>query len=338
MRRRVTAAIGAALLAELSVGCLPPATIDGPIEPALTPAPASETDSGLCRALVTERSARGPLTHELRWDREALISADTHRGLVVGTADQLFALRVERLGFDPVSLYGESGQSLSCEQDVISTRRLPDGLDQPLVEATPACTGQFEGQTVALESTLSLMTAIGPLLAWRARTEGVDPAQVGVLSYRTIDLRTSEPARPDQWLLEPSQSMTRDEPEHGACTRRDAPRTLADARGFAITWHAEAGARLRVGYRCCSWERNHGMCEFEDPIPRPDPELAAMLPDADKLLHSPFGCGSIGLDGGIRTRAGVAVGEHAVAPADLLGVVFLPHDHPFELTWLDPSA
>ncbi|KIG11726.1 hypothetical protein DB30_02584 [Enhygromyxa salina] len=324
-----------AALAALGLGCLPPANIKGPIEPALTPAPTTKIDPGQCRALVTERGARGPLTHELRWDGARLISSATHRGLMVGSADQLFALRVERVSFDPVGLYGEAGAALTCEQDVISTRRFPDGVDRPLIEATPACTGEFEGQKVALESTLSLQTAIGPLLSWRARTEGYDPARIGVLTYRTLDLRSSEPARPEQWLLAPSQSMTRDEPEHGACTRRDAPRTLADTRGFAIAWHPDDGTRLRIGYRCCTWERNHGMCEFEDPLPQPDPELAAMLPDADLLLHSPFGCGSIGLDGGIRTREGVAIGEHEVAPADLLGVVFLPSDHPFELAWLD---
>lgn len=326
MRGVVTAAIGAALLSLL--GCLPPATIDGPTEPALTPAPTSDAAPSQCRALITERGARGPLTHELRWDSARLISTQTHRGLVVGTADQLFALRVERVQFDPVELYGEAGRALTCERDVISTRRLPDGLDQPLVEATPACAGVFNGSEVALESTLSLLTAIGPLLAWRARTEGTDPAPIGQLNYRTIDLRSAEPARPEQWLLEPSQTMLREEPEHGACTLRDAPRSLADARGFAIVWSDDDGARLRIGYSCCTWARNHGMCELDDPLPRPDLELAAMLPDQDKLLHSPYACGSIGLDGRVRNRDGVQVGEHPVATADLLGVVFLPSDHP----------
>ena len=60
-----------------------------------------------------------------------------------------------------------------------------------------------------------------------------------------------------------------------------------------------------------------------------------MLPDADKLLHSPFGCGSVGFDGRVRTREGVVVGEHPVAPDELLGVVFVPNDHPFELDWLE---
>ena len=129
--------------------------------------------------------------------------------------------------------------------------------------------------------------------------------------------------------------MTRDDPEHGPCSIRDAPTTLADARGFAIVWDEDDGARVRIGYGCCTWERNHGMCELEDPLPPADLELAAMLPDEDKLLHSPYGCGSIGLDGRVRTREGVTIGEHAVAPDDLLGVVFLPSDHPFELTWLD---
>jgi hypothetical protein len=329
MRCVVTAALVAALL-----GCLPPAKIDNPIDPALTPAPTNDGPPSQCRALITERSARGPLTHELRWDGARVISTDTERGLAVGTADQLYALRVERLRFDPIGLYGEAGHALTCEQDVISTRRLPEGIDHPLVEATPACRGAFEGQKVELESRLSLLTAIGPLLAWRARAEGYDPTPVGQINYRTIDLRRSEPVRPEQWLLEPSQTMLREDPEHGPCTRRDAPRSLADARGFAIVWDPNEGARVRIGYRCCTWEHNHGMCELEDPLPRADPELADLLPDQDKLLHSPFGCGSIGLDGRVRTREGVAIGEHPVAIEDLLGVVFLPSDHPFELAWL----
>uniref|UniRef100_UPI001C6252EB hypothetical protein n=1 Tax=Enhygromyxa salina TaxID=215803 RepID=UPI001C6252EB len=65
------------------------------------------------------------------------------------------------------------------------------------------------------------------------------------------------------------------------------------------------------------------------------PELAALLPDEDGLLRSPFGCGSIGLDGSVRTRDGAPVGAHPVATRDLLGVVFLPTDHPFELAWLE---
>jgi hypothetical protein len=68
-------------------------------------------------------------------------------------------------------------------------------------------------------------------------------------------------------------------------------------------------------------------------MPEVDVELAARVPDPDRLLHSPYGCGSIGLDGQLRTRDGVAVGGVELDPARMVGVLFLPADHPFELEW-----
>jgi hypothetical protein len=318
----------------LVLACLPPATIETPLDPALGPPPPSPTDPSECRALISERSDRGPLTHELRWNSEGLRPIVTHRGLVVGTAEDLYALRARRQSFDPAEIFS-APEGLRCEQAVLWARQLPDGIEEPLVEALPACVGEVDGERVELESTLELLSVVGPLLAWRVREEGWGPDPIGTLDYRTIDLRTSQQTRPQAWLAEPSETMSRANPDHGACTQRDAPRSLARARGFALVWDAHDRLRLRVGYACCSWEQNHGMCELDDPLPRPDPELEAFLPDEDGLLHSPFGCGSIGLDGSVRTRDGARVGEHPVRTDTLLGVAFLPTDHPFEASWLE---
>ncbi|WP_146155547.1 hypothetical protein, partial [Enhygromyxa salina] len=249
------------------LGCLPPATIETPVEPALIPAAAGELAARECRALITERGDRGPRTHELRWDSAELEPITAQPGLVVGTADELFALRVERVPVDPTSLYGEAGRGLSCEQDLISARRLPEGVSQPLAEALPACVGEFEGERVEVASSLRLLSAMGPLLAWRTQTEGFEPGPIGLLRHLSLDLRTAELARAEDWLPGPSQTMALAEPERSTCELRDAPRELAELRGFALVWDAVARVRVRVGYSCCSWAHNRSMCELDDPLP-----------------------------------------------------------------------
>lgn len=315
----------------LALACLPPASIETASEPALTPASTPPAATDTCRVLISERGDRGPLTHELVWDRERVRSTQSHPGMVVGTADELFAIWATRSPYDGLELYGVGEPDLRCEADVIWVRRLPHGAAQPLVEATPACVGTAAGTKISLESTLNLLSTIGPLVGWRARVGGLDPSLVDIVDYQTIDLRTFTRAAPSDWLLEPPKHIALPESERSGCEARDAPTSLDVARGFALTWHEAWAVRLRMGWACC----DHESCELDESLPRPDPELAAMLPDADLLLHSPFGCGSIGLDGSVRTRDGALVGRHEVAPNELLGVVFLPSEHDFVLGWLD---
>lgn len=316
------------------LGCLPPATIETVADPALSPASTAGSSGDECRALISERSDLGPLTHELRWDRQRVRSTQSFAGMVVGTADELFAIWATRGRFDGLDLYGVGEPDLRCEADVIWVRRLPHGAKQPLVEATPACSGEVDGQPIAIESNLSLLSAIGPLIGWRAQVTGNDPSPIAHLDDQTTDLRTFTRAAPHEWLLEPLSSMR---PREGksTCDTTDRPRSLETARGFALRWDGVGLPRVRVGYACCKRDAVPRSCELDDPLPRPDPELAAMLPDADALLHSPFGCGSIGLDGSVRSRDGAWVGQHDIDPSKLLGVVFLPSDHAFEPSWLD---
>lgn len=318
----------------LVLGCLPPATIETVTDPALLPAATAGPSGDECRALISERSERGPLTHELRWDHERVRSTQSYAGMVVGTADELFAIWATRGRFDALDLYGVGEPDLRCEADVIWVRRMPHGANQPLVEAAPACVGMVGGNDISVESNLNLLSAIGPLIGWRAQVAGHDPSPIAHLDYQTTDLRTFTRAAPGDWLLEPLVSM---KPREGksSCDTNDRPRSLDTTRGFALTWDGLGLPRAHVGYACCKHNPTPRSCELDDPLPRPDPELAAMLPDADALLHSPFGCGSIGLDGSVRTRDGALVGHHDVDPSKLLGVVFLPSDHAFEPSWLD---
>jgi hypothetical protein len=319
----------------LTLGCLPPATIETATEPALEPASTAGPSGDECRALISERSDRGPLTHELRWDRERVRSTQSYAGMVAGTADELFAIWATRGRFDALDLYGVGEPDLRCEADVIWVRRMPHGAKQPLVEAAPACVGIVDGKQISIESNLNLLSAIGPLIGWRAHVAGHDPSPIANLDYQTTDLRTFTRADPGAWLLEPPSSMLRPESERSGCAELDAPLSLEGARGFALRWDGRGLPRVHVGYACCKRAAQPRSCELDDPLPRPDPELTAMLPDADALLHSPFGCGSIGLDGSIRTRDGAPVGQHDIDPSKLLGVVFLPIDHAFEPSWLD---
>jgi hypothetical protein len=319
----------------LIMACLPSATIETTAEPALAPASTPSIPSDECRALLSERSDRGPLLHELRWDRERVRSTQSRVGMVAGTADELFEIWATRGPFDGLDLYGVGEPDLRCEADVIWVRRMPHGLPQSLVEAAPACVGMVNRAQISIASNLNLLSAIGPLVGWRARIEGRDPSPIAHLDYQTTDLRTFTRAAPRDWLLEPTSSMTRPESERSGCAEIDAPSSLEGARGFALTWNDLGLPRVHVGHACCKHDTTPRSCELDDPLPRPDPELAAMLPDADALLHSPFGCGSIGLDGSVRTRDGTPVGHHDVAPDALLGVVFLPNDHAFSLGWLD---
>jgi hypothetical protein len=330
LQDRFTWALGLSLL----LGCLPSASIETAAEPALTDASSSGTAGEQCRALISERSDRGPLTHELRWDRERIRSTQSFAGMVVGTADELFAIWATRSRFDGLDLYGVGEPDLSCEADVIWVRRMPHGAKQPLVEAAPACVGTVDGQPIAIESNLNLLSAIGPLIGWRARVQGHDPSPIAHLDYQTIDLRTFTRAAPRDWLLEPTASMVRPESERSGCAELDVPTSFEVTRGFALRWHDRGLPRMHIGYTCCKHDPTPQSCEIDDPLPRPDPELAAMLPDADSLLHSPFGCGSIGLDGSVRRRDGAPVGQHDVEASKLLGVVFLPSEHPFEPSWL----
>jgi hypothetical protein len=324
----------AALSSCMLLGCLPPASIETATEPALVPASNPGPVGDECRALLSERSDRGPLIHELRWDRERIRSTQRHEGMVAGTADELFAIWATRTRFDGLDLYGVGEPDLVCEADVIWVRRMPHGLTQSLVEATPACVGIVGGKQISIESNLNLLSAIGPLVGWRAHVAGRDPNPIAHLDYQTIDLRTFSRALPRDWLLEPPSSIAQPESERRGCVEHDAPLSLDGARGFALRWEGRGLPRMNVGHACCQHEAAPRGCELDDPLPRPDPELAAMLPDADALLHSPFGCGSIGLDGSVRTRDGAMVGQHDVDPSKLLGVVFLPSDHAFEPGWL----
>lgn len=316
------------------LACLPPATIETATEPALLPASTPGPASDECRALISEIGDRGPLTHELRWDRERVRSTQSYAGMVAGTADELFAIWATRGRFDGLDLYGVGEPDLRCEADVIWVRRLPHGAKQPLVEAAPACVGMAGGQQISVESKLELLSGIGPLIGWWEHVVGNDPSPISHSDYQTTDLRTFSRAAPHEWLLEPLSSMLAPESERLDCVDRDAPRSLSNTRGFALSWDGPGLPRVHVGYACCQRDPTPRSCELDEPLPRPDPELAAMLPDADSLLHSPFGCGSIGLDGSVRTRDGAPVGQHDVDPSKLLGVVFLPNDHAFEPSWL----
>jgi hypothetical protein len=319
-----------ALGVSLTMGCLPSATIEPAAEPALAPAPTPDSANEQCRALLSERSDRGPLTHELRWDGKQLRSTQSFSGMIVGTADDLFAISATRGPFDATELYGVGEPDLRCEVDTIWVRRLPHGVKQSLFDGAPACVGKAKGHDISVESTLELLSAIGPLVGVRARYWGRDPIPTNQLVYQTADLRTFENAPMASWLLEPTSTMAQAE-DSPNCDEYDAPRSLDDTRGFALTWDGLARPRVHVAFGCCIIRT----CEIDDPLPRPDPELAAMLPDDDGLLHSPFGCGSIGLDGSVRRRDGALVGNHDVDPSKLLGVVFLPIDHAFAPGWLD---
>ncbi len=317
-----------------TLSCLPPATIETAFEPSLAPAEQDEGGSRACRVLISEHGAHGPVTHELRWDASGMKATQSYAGMVVGTADELFELSATRAAYDPLELYGVGEPDLRCEADVLWARRLPHGADQPLVEATPACTGTANGKSIALESNLALLSAVGPLIGWRAHKQGHDPGPVAHLDYQTIDLRDFSRAAARDWLVEDRERAVEDEPT-ATCSVRDAPR-LETMRGFALAWDQLQRVRVHVAYACCRRDPNPRTCELERDLPRPDPELSTMLPDADALLHSPLGCGSIGLDGSVRAHDGTPVGRHEVGVDALLGVVFLPSDHPFDPKWIEP--
>jgi hypothetical protein len=314
------------------LSCLPSAKIETTFEPSLAPAEQPVSPSKACRALISERGGHGPMTHELRWDASGMKSTQSFSGMVVGTSDELFELSATRGAYDPLELYGVGEPALRCEVDVLWARRLPHGSEQSLVEATPACTGTVDGKAIALQSNLAVLSAIGPLIGWRAQEQGHDPSPVAHLDYQTTDLRDFSQAAARDWLVEgPVPAVEDGKP---TCSQLDTP-GLGSMRGFALTWDEQQRVRVRVAYKCCRHDPTPRTCELERDLPRPDAGLTKLLPDADGLLHSPFGCGSIGLDGSVRAYDGTPVGRHDVGVDALLGVVFLPSDHAFDPKWVE---
>ncbi len=323
-----TPTIGSALTASLLASCLPPAKLEpAPIAAAET-APAHAQAPDRCRVLIGERDdVRRYSTRELRWG-PAGVSEARREGLVVGDADRLYVVTVERQPWEPYEVYGDD--EVRCEQNLVMLRKLPDGLAQPHIAAQPACTGISDGEPFAVESSLEIVSVLGPLLGWRERVDADDSERTSQLDYVTLDLDENRELDANVWLLEPTPSMLESAGRIGSsCERNDMPETTADIHGFAVRWSAPAGPRLLVGYRCCKARS----CELDEPLPKVVDELATQLPDPDGLLHSPYGCGSIGLDGQLRTRDGVVVGRVELDPARVIGAVFLPADHPFELDW-----
>jgi hypothetical protein len=249
-----------------------------------------------CRALIGELDAGRFSTRELLWGTQGIDEKVARKGLVVGDADELVELTLERKAHDPTDLYGDA--EVRCEQDVIVMREIPDGVAQPMITAEPACVGTVDGEPLALESSLRIVSTFGPYLGWREQVEGLAPEPTSRLEYHTTDVRDGSSLRIDVLLLEPPAAID----------------------SFAIRWQDPAGARLLFG-------------ELDEPLPAIDPELATLLPDPDGLLHSPYGCGAIGLDGRLHTRDGAVVGHVQLDAARLIGVLFLPVEHPYSLDW-----
>lgn len=312
----------------LLVGCLPPASLQ-PAEASVAeqaPDPADEPDR--CRALIGERDDAGRFsTRELRWGPRG-ISENTRAGLVLGDDEQLYEITLERRGYDATELYGDA--QVRCEEDVVMRRKLPDGVGRPLYVGRPGCVGTVDGERVALESSLRIVSAMGPYVGVREQTEGAAPEPTSQLDYRTIDVRDAGELVAGTELLEPTATMRSEFEQLGIdCERDDSPQSPEHIDGFAIRWVDAKGPRLLFGYSCCGARS----CERDEALPKVEAELAALLPDPDRLLHSPFGCGSIGLDGQLRTRDGAVVGRVGLDAERVMAVVFLPADHPFELDW-----
>jgi hypothetical protein len=327
MRRSLVLALGAA-----SVACLPPASLPPTpavaAESALTPTP----ELGQCRALLGEQQGDRFVTRELRWDARGIHEA-TRAGLLLGNAEHLFEVSLERHPYDPSAIYGDA--ALRCEESTLMLRKLPDGLAKPLLSARPACVGTADGEQIELASTLQIVSGLGPYLGWREVTEGRAPERVSRIRYGTLDVATGRALAANVWLIEAPATIESnfrpdsDEVFGRSCKQRDLPSTIAAIEGFAIRWTDPEGPRLQLAYRCCDGRS----CELDDPVPKLDADLATLLPDPDRLLHSPFGCGSIGLDGQLRTRNGKAVGRVELDQKKVIGAVFLPADHPFKLDW-----
>jgi hypothetical protein len=312
----------------LLLGCLPPATLQ-PAEASVAetePDPAAEPDR--CRALLGELDAAGRFsTRELRWGPRG-VSENARAGLVVGDEEQLYELTLERRAYDATELYGDA--QVRCEEHVIMRRKLPDGVARLMYMSRPACVGTADGERVALESSLRIISALGPYVGLREQVEGHAPELTSQLDYRTIDVRNAGELVAGTWLHEPTATMRSEFEQLGVdCERDDSPQSVEDIDGFAIRWVDANGPQLLFGYSCCGGRS----CELNEALPKIDAELAALLPDPDRLLHSPFGCGSIGLDGQLRTRDGAVVGRVGLDAERVMAVVFLPAAHAFELDW-----
>ncbi|MFO7563076.1 MAG: hypothetical protein R6X02_10575 [Enhygromyxa sp.] len=319
-------------LAAGSLACLPPASLPPApavaAESAQTPAP----ELGSCRALIGERHEGRFVTRELRWDARGIHEA-SRAGLLLGDAEGLFELSLERRALDPSELYGDA--EVRCEEPALMLRKLPDGVARPLLTTRPTCVGTVDGEQFELRTSLQVVSALGPFLGWREQIEGSGAERASRVRYGTTDVRDARALAASEWLLEAPRSIESnfrpdtDEMIGRSCKQRDLPGTTAAIEGFAIRWTDTEGSRLQLAYRCCDGRS----CELDDPVPRLDPELATRLPDPDRLLHSPYGCGSIGLNGQLRTRDGVAIGRVELDPKKVIGAVFLPADHPFKLDW-----
>lgn len=326
---------GLLVFGSLTLACLPPATLE--LAPAAAEAaPQPTIDPSSCRALIGEVTERGDhVTRELHW---GLVGVDEREraGLIVGDADELFAVTLERTPIDPAEFFDDVSE-VRCEEPSILFRKLPDGVAQPLVSASAACVGEVSGERFDGESSLAIVSALGPYLGWRSQLDSTTPIREKRMKYGTVDVRNARDLVAAD-VLEPSETMVRAdliqrgeaESLDARCRERDAPQGPWQVNGFAIDWARERPPILRVAYTCCG----QSICELEDPLPSIDAELGARLPDADGLLHSPYGCGSIGLDGQLRSREGASIGRIELDAKRVIGVVFLPVDHPFELDWL----
>lgn len=324
MRRLLALVFGAA-----SVACLPPASL--PPEPGVAAelALAPTATLGQCRVLIGEQHEGRYVTRELRWDALG-IHESTRPGLLLGDSDGLYEVSLERQPYDSTDLYGDA--AVRCEEPRLLLRKLPDGLAMPLVTARPACVGVVDGEQLDLTSSLQIVSGLGPYLGWREQVEGRGPERVFRVRYGTIDVRDRQPLSAHVSLLETPRTMESnfrpDGEEIGrSCKQRDLPTSTAAIDGFAIRWTDAEGSRLHFAYRCCDGRS----CELDDPVPRIDADLASRLPDPDRLVHSPHGCGSIGLDGQLRTRDGQIVGGVEIDAKKVVGLVFLPADHPFTI-------
>src|SRR5690606_15421378 len=138
MRRSLALALVAGSLA-----CLPPASLTPSpavaAELELTPAPAL----GQWRALVSEQHDGRFVTRERGWDAHGIAEA-TRPGLVLGDADGLFEVGLERRPLDASELYGDA--EIRCEEPTLTIRKLPDGIVKPLRSARPACLGTVDGE------------------------------------------------------------------------------------------------------------------------------------------------------------------------------------------------
>jgi hypothetical protein len=319
------------------LACLPPATVAPPSpSPAASPAPPVDTAED-CLVWLDEYDWQGQLhARELRWGPGG-VRERSQPGFIVGDGEQLFELTLAREPYDASELYGRVGEAeVRCEEPVVSLRKLPDGVAQPTLSARPSCTGVLPpeqgGGRVELRSTLEIISVLGPFIGWREQVDGreVDGGSSSRVRIQTLDVRSNEPLAASVWLRQASLTMLEVALARAvdpnldalACELKAAPSALTELTGFAIAWSGpEAGGpRLRVGYRCCGGQA----CELDDPLPDLDPELGRWLPDPDGLLHSPYGCGSLGLDGTLRSRTGDPVGVIELDPEALVGVVFVP--------------